>query len=416
MWCCAILALVSTVLIKGNDGIQPTYLSLSINNHLDRSITIKAKYGEIKPKTIQPSDKQTLVDYKDIKIREIAFEAFDMMTGVPLALNGDRILKLKTSFERYKVHIVDVKPLALDYMPSYLYTFKNNELTGYPFLNPVGNTTPTIGNLGIDLSKTELVGEIRGCFLKPDDCTNGTTIGVKLKFENISTDNSQRPKIQYILRSHGIELIKDQYKRLCGLVRSHYPSREWKVCFRGVPTSIWIYLTLAWHPRRGIKMYINSRLVKTNRYGRTINQRLSIQKTLRLGDGHPDCRLASLSLVNKQLDESQAGLLMLFFWKGDHQLFWTHVEFYNFALLNADVSMNGKHKYRMRPNTFVTITSKNLIEDGHSTAIVVRAIVANGKQLYVNRRLNSLKFIMKDSVLNHHQILITHKLYKVINL
>ena len=108
------------IFVLGHDCIQPTYLSLSINNHLDRSIVIKSKDGEIKLKTIQPSTKQTLIDYKDIKIREISFEAFDMMTEVSLALNGERILNLLTSFERSKVNVVDVKPLGKNVIPFFI--------------------------------------------------------------------------------------------------------------------------------------------------------------------------------------------------------------------------------------------------------------------------------------------------------
>ena len=133
------------------------------------------------------------------------------------------------NFSNFSIPHNNLSIPALDFIPSYLYTFKNNELTGYPFLNPIGNTTQTTKEIGINLSSTELKGAIGGCFLKPDTCHNGTTLSIKLNLGNSLTDNSQQPVMRYILRSHGIELFEDQYNRLCGLVRSHYPSREWKV-------------------------------------------------------------------------------------------------------------------------------------------------------------------------------------------
>ena len=117
------------------------------------------------------------------------------------------------------------------YTPSYLYTFKNNALTGYPFLNPIGNNTiTTTDESGIGLSNTKLIGDTGGCFMTPDSCTNGTTLGAKLKLSTYHPQPKEK-STHFILRSEGIELFEDEYGRLCGLVRSLLPSREWKVCF-----------------------------------------------------------------------------------------------------------------------------------------------------------------------------------------
>lgn len=68
------------------------------------------------------------------------------------------------------------------------------------------------------------------CFVNPDLCLSGTSIGMKLlKSESTNTKNGNNEEIVFILKSEGVEVFEDKYGRLCGLVRMRYPSREWKV-------------------------------------------------------------------------------------------------------------------------------------------------------------------------------------------
>ena len=63
------------------------------------------------------------------------------------------------------------------------------------------------------------------CFLNPDICVKGSSVGMKLKL----MDSAMTKKVDFIVQSEGIEIFVDEYKRLCGLLRTRQPNREWKV-------------------------------------------------------------------------------------------------------------------------------------------------------------------------------------------
>ena len=42
-------------------------------------------------------------------------------------------------------------------------------------------------------------------------------------------DSTITEKIDFIVQSEGIEIFVDEYERLCGLLRTRQPNREWKV-------------------------------------------------------------------------------------------------------------------------------------------------------------------------------------------
>ena len=63
------------------------------------------------------------------------------------------------------------------------------------------------------------------CFLNPDICVKGSSVGMKLKI----IDSTITEKIDFIVQSEGIEIFVDEYERLCGLLRTRQPNREWKV-------------------------------------------------------------------------------------------------------------------------------------------------------------------------------------------
>ena len=89
----------------------------------------------------------------------------------------------------------------------------------------------------------------------------------------------------------------------------------------------WIHFALTWHPRRGVKLYIDSNLKKTNRYWRNINQREDRLNKLHIANNNNNNRkssshqLFSLVLEEKQWDQKDVEQAMIYFWNGKVYLY-----------------------------------------------------------------------------------------------
>ena len=66
---------------------------------------------------------------------------------------------------------------------------------------------------------------------------------MKLKLDSTkkTKNNNEEQHIDFIVQSEGIEIFVDEYQRLCGLLRTRQPNREWKV---GEPQAIFFRVNI----------------------------------------------------------------------------------------------------------------------------------------------------------------------------
>lgn len=101
---------------------------------------------------------------------------------------------------------------------------------------------------------------------------------------------------------------------------------------------------------------------------------------------------------------------------GNDNLYWSEYEIINYALVDIDIKVNGKSKGTLQPNTFLTLTSKDLV--GNKTPFTLSLTVSptfsvNQTVLYINNKSSSqvTTNLSNSSLLNKKTFLITEKLY-----
>ena len=100
---------------------------------------------------------------------------------------------------------------------------------------------------------------------------------------------------------------------------------------------------------------------------------------------------------------------------GNDNLYWSEYEIINYALVDIDIKVNGKGKGTLQPNTFLTLTSKDLVGNTPFTLslTVSPTFSVNRTSLYINNKSNSqvTTNLSNSSLLNKKTFLITEKLY-----
>ena len=97
----------------------------------------------------------------------------------------------------------------------------------------------------------------------------------------------------------------------------------------------WLYLWMTWHTKSGLKVYINSKLIKTNRFGRKINPRSRFSSEIMFAGGsrrttqtthastNQTFTLSTMQLFGKQMNDAEVGKTMLYFWNESKSWFWS---------------------------------------------------------------------------------------------
>lgn len=102
---------------------------------------------------------------------------------------------------------------------------------------------------------------------------------------------------------------------------------------------------------------------------------------------------------------------------GDANLYWSEYEIINYALVDIDVKINGKKKGNLQPNTFLILTSKDLVRDKtlFTLSLTVSPAFGVNRTLYINNRPVSqdITHLIEVSLLNKNIFLVTEKLYTV---
>jgi len=128
--------------------------------------------------------------------------------------------------------------LAINIVPLYAYNFHQFDNFGYPALTPSGNFSLLHNEgTGLEFDGTQrLSGELPSeddCFVKPEICKKGISLGLKVRFlgqSKLQTERSQLPNnYRYYVDTEGVEIFRDSRGHFCCLVRSNFPSKEWKV-------------------------------------------------------------------------------------------------------------------------------------------------------------------------------------------
>jgi len=83
---------------------------------------------------------------------------------------------------------------------------------------------------------------------------------------------------------------------------------------------------ITWHLGSGLKVYVNSKLIKTNRFGRRINPRSTFSSEITLAGGvkravqtsQPNnktfTQMSSMQLFDKQMKDNEVGRTMIYYW------------------------------------------------------------------------------------------------------